>query len=66
MAFQMQSHHVRHLPVIDQGRFVGMLSLRDILRELLSTTRAELREITAYIQTGEVALGSLPPDEPEP
>jgi len=63
MAFQMQSHHVRHLPVIDQGRFVGMLSLRDILRELLSSTRAELREITAYIQTGEVSRGDAAADE---
>ncbi len=26
----MEQHHVRHLPVIDDGALVGMLSMRDI------------------------------------
>ena len=26
----MEEHHVRHLPVIDDGALVGMLSMRDI------------------------------------
>ncbi|MES1209929.1 MAG: CBS domain-containing protein, partial [Pseudomonadota bacterium] len=27
----MQEHHVRHLPVLDGGRVVGLLSERDLL-----------------------------------
>lgn len=27
----MHSHHIRHLPVTDKGKLIGLLSLRDVL-----------------------------------
>jgi CBS domain-containing protein len=53
-AREMQSRHIRHLPVITNQRFLGMLSLRDILRELLNDKTREVAELTAYIQAGEL------------
>jgi CBS domain-containing protein len=40
----------RHLPVVDGERFVGMLSMRDIMRVELSEQGAELRLLHEYIQ----------------
>lgn len=40
----------RHLPVMDGDRWVGMLSMRDIMRVELSEQGAELRLLHDYIQ----------------
>jgi CBS domain-containing protein len=32
----MTAEHVRHLPVLDQGRVIGMVSIRDLVREAVS------------------------------
>lgn len=53
VAHRMQARHVRHLPVLKAGRFAGMLSLRDLLRELLLDKTREVEELTAYIQSAE-------------
>ncbi|MBI3268586.1 MAG: CBS domain-containing protein [Planctomycetes bacterium] len=50
---QMKKINVRHLPVIDGGRLVGMLSLRDLL---LSTIEVKEEEIKWLEQT--VAVSS--------
>lgn len=54
-AREMQSRHIRHLPVLANQRFLGMLSLRDILRELLNDKTREVEELTAYIQATELS-----------
>ena len=56
VAREMQSRHIRHLPVVEDGTTVAMLSLRDLLREHLDAKRNEVRALTAYIQ-GEEASG---------
>jgi CBS domain-containing protein len=40
----------RHLPVVDGERFVGMLSMRDIMRVEISEQGAELQLLHEYIQ----------------
>lgn len=50
VAREMQARHIRHLPVVDDTGVVGVLSLRDLLREHLDAKRHEVRVLTAYIQ----------------
>jgi CBS domain-containing protein len=47
---EMQARHIRHLPVLEDDRVVGMLSLRDLLHEHLDVKRHEVQALTAYIQ----------------
>lgn len=39
----------RHLPVLAEGRVLGMISMRDLLRDELEEERQELRELRAYL-----------------
>jgi CBS domain-containing protein len=32
----MADRHIRHLPVIDEGKLLGILSIRDLLKEVVS------------------------------
>ena len=51
----MARHHVRHLPVIEAGRVVGVLSARDVLAARLSEERREVRDLETerlMVQTG--------------
>ncbi len=47
---QMEQVGSRHLPVVDGERFIGMLSMRDIMRVEISDQGAELRLLHDYIQ----------------
>ena len=39
----MKQKRIRHLPIMDQQRVVGMISMRDLLDVQLSETKAEVR-----------------------
>jgi CBS domain-containing protein len=54
----MSSRRVRHLPVLEQGRLVGLVSMGDIVKQLLGDQRYEIDHLVSYIQTG-----SAPPPE---
>lgn len=56
---EMQARHIRHVPVLDCGVCVAVLSLRDLLRADLESCASELLETKLYIQ-GEGALGETP------
>lgn len=51
---EMQERHIRHVPVLDDGVCVAVLSLRDLLRADLDSCAFELHETKLYIQ-GEAA-----------
>jgi signal-transduction protein with cAMP-binding, CBS, and nucleotidyltransferase domain len=46
---RMERTGVRHLPVVDGERWVGMLSMRDIMRVELSEQGDEIRLLHEYI-----------------
>lgn len=48
----MQTRHIRHVPVVEDGQVLGMLSLRHLLRADLEEKKNEVEAITAYIQGG--------------
>ena len=46
---RMERVGTRHLPVVDGGRWVGMLSMRDLMRVELSEQGDEIRLLHEYI-----------------
>jgi CBS domain-containing protein len=46
---KMRRAGCRHLPVLSQGRVIGMISMRDLLRDELAEERHEVRELRAYL-----------------
>ncbi len=47
---RMELIGTRHLPVVDGGRWVGMLSMRDLMRVELSEQGDEIKLLHEYIQ----------------
>lgn len=45
----MVSRHLRHIPVLKDGRFVRMLSIRDLLQLRLDEVRSEADAMRSYI-----------------
>jgi CBS domain-containing protein len=49
----MQRHHIRHLPVVDDDRIVGVLSLRDLFSAIISEQAHTIEHLEHYVR-GEV------------
>jgi CBS domain-containing protein len=52
----MTAEHVRHLPVLDQDRVVGVVSIRDLVKEAVSHYEEIVRDLDhdrLYLQTEE-------------
>jgi CBS domain-containing protein len=45
----MTQERIRHLPVIDQGKLVGIISIGDLVKYLSKEREAEIRYLTDYI-----------------
>jgi CBS domain-containing protein len=48
----MTDKHVRHLPVLQQGALAGMLSIGDIVKEMISEKEFIIEQLANYIQQG--------------
>jgi CBS domain-containing protein len=46
----MTDRRVRHLPVIENGRLAGIISIGDIVKARLRETLAEVEAMTAYVR----------------
>ena len=46
----MTDRRVRHLPVMDNGRLAGIISIGDIVKARLRETLAEVEAMTAYVR----------------
>ena len=46
---RMTDRRVRHLPVVDQGRLVGIVSIGDLVKHRIASAEAEAAAMQAYI-----------------
>jgi CBS domain-containing protein len=48
----MTEKHFRHMPIIDQGQLVGIISLGDVVKVQLDEYRGEVETLQQYIMQG--------------
>ena len=48
----MTDKHVRHLPVLQQGVLGGMISIGDVVKEMISEKEFIIEQLANYIQRG--------------
>ncbi len=45
----MSKNHIRHLPVVEEDRVVGIVSIGDLLRELYAEDELKIRHLSDYL-----------------
>jgi CBS domain-containing protein len=48
----MTDNRLRHLPVIDDGKLLGMLSIGDLVKDIISDQRFTIEQLEQYIRGG--------------
>jgi CBS domain-containing protein len=49
---EMTSHRFRHMPVVERGRLVGLVSIGDVVRMRIAEAEMEAAAMRQYIATG--------------
>jgi CBS domain-containing protein len=47
----MSQKRIRHLPVVDGDKVVGMLSIRDLMDDIIADHEQTIEQLTSYIQS---------------
>jgi CBS domain-containing protein len=47
----MSQRKIRHLPVVEQGRVLGMISIRDILDDIIADHESTIAQLETYIHS---------------
>jgi CBS domain-containing protein len=48
----MTESRVRHLPVVDNGKMVGLVSIGDLVKDIISEQRFTIEQLENYIAGG--------------
>ena len=46
----MTTERIRHLPVVDNGRLIGMISIGDVMKELVNGKELTINSMSDYIE----------------
>jgi len=47
----MTEKRVRHLPVIEGGRVIGMISIGDLVKAVMAEQQAQIEQLESYIRS---------------
>jgi CBS domain-containing protein len=48
----MTDKRIRHLPVVENGRLIGIVSIGDVLKAIIEAQRLTIEELATYITSG--------------
>lgn len=46
----MTDKHIRHLPVTENGKLIGMISIGDIVKDIISSEKSKISALENYIE----------------
>ncbi|MDH5407719.1 MAG: CBS domain-containing protein [Gammaproteobacteria bacterium] len=49
----MTEHHIRHLPVLENSKLVGMISLGDVVKDIIKEQKDKIKQLEKNISWGE-------------
>ena len=47
----MTDQHVRHLPVVERGRVIGMVSIGDLVKAVIAEQQQQIEQLESYIHS---------------
>lgn len=47
----MTDNHIRHLPVVDDGKVTGMISIGDVVKSMIEIQKETIQHLESYINT---------------
>lgn len=50
----MTENRIRHLPVMDNGKLIGLLSIGDLVKDVISEQKFIIRQLEQYIAGGSI------------
>jgi CBS domain-containing protein len=45
----MSEKHIRHLPVVDEGELIGIISINDVVTSIIKDQKARIESLESYI-----------------
>lgn len=45
----MTEHHIRHLPVLKDGHLVGLISIGDVVKEVIAQQQSQIQDLHDYV-----------------